>query len=116
MLAAAALLWIGDEPDSRPGVRAAGDAVPLRWADLEPDDRVRALRNYCEIQGLSPEKRQEVQRRYERWKRLSDAERQEARLRWHASREPKPAPPVLPAEGERAAPLLPVESVTASAD
>lgn len=105
VLALAAVCFLGRSGEPPAGVAVSPEPVSAGWLSLGPDERSRALRNYCEFQALPADEQRKIESRYRRWQGLTDDERERARRRWQASR-PAPGSP---------APGLPGESVPVSA-
>ena len=58
----------------------------VRWNELSPDQKDRALKNYRKYKSLSPEKRGRVDEGYKRWKGMSDDDKRRVRDRYENKR------------------------------
>jgi Spy/CpxP family protein refolding chaperone len=54
----------------------------LRWSELPPDVKERALENYRAYQNLTPEERGKVESDYRRWQEMSSEDKKEFRDRY----------------------------------
>ena len=57
-------------------------AAQVRWNELSPDQKDRALKNYRKYKSLSPEQRGRVDDGYKRWKGMSDDDKRRIRDRY----------------------------------
>lgn len=58
----------------------------VRWNELSPDQKDRALKNYHKYKSLSPEDRGRVDKGYKRWKGMSDDDKRRVRDRYERKR------------------------------
>ena len=58
----------------------------VRWNELSPDQKDRALKNYRKYKSLSPEQRGRVDDGYKRWKGMSDDDKRRIRDRYERKR------------------------------
>ena len=61
-------------------------AAQVRWNELSPDQKDRALKNYRKYKSLSPEQRGRVDDGYKRWKGMSDDDKRRIRDRYERKR------------------------------
>ena len=75
-----------------PGIAAAAElswielAGGVRWDELPPERKDRALKNYRAYKNLSPEDRGRVDDGYRRWKDMSDDDKARIRDRYERKR------------------------------
>jgi hypothetical protein len=88
-LALAALVGVMALGAARPAaadLRGLDLLAQVRWNELSPDQKDRALKNYRKYKSLSPEQRGRVDDGYKRWKGMSDDDKRRIRDRYERKR------------------------------